>query len=473
MHEYIRVANVIITILLAYLIFLQYIVRRLLLTPAASAVITCIVLPVYLSYPFAVTPRSLAYIGQMSNEKRLSAAVDEIWLVATLGFAFALLSYWLFPRLFPKTTRRLACQPVRYRTMLFDLTASACFMCLVGAALVWGFFLHVGQIPLLSGNPVYVRSSITAENASRYIYLGGMYVSTASCSFLTAGLALRRIKDYRPLCVLCVLAVLITNWMSVNRTAVLLPLMLGAVVFFAERQGKFTLKRAIVVVVSAYLMMATLQVIRHQNEFRWDDLTEEILYGNTNSGLRDSGWLLMNFEDHRYPYYYGKTLAAGLLSFIPSSVLPFRAEYSWGAVSLDLVHWEDRSSWLGIGHIWSADWYLNFGLLGVVVEGLLAGFVYRMLDERYFFVLSEFEKSKRYDYYTMFKIWFAWLIVPFFMYSGLSQYIYPSLVGLWAVLLVAALLRKALHREQPAEAGTWARAPVPGEPLMANGPRRS
>lgn len=99
--------------------------------------------------------------------------------------------------------------------------------------------------------------------------------------------------------------------------------------------------------------------------------------GNNFSDLRDFSWILSKFNGD---FYLGKTLLADVLGFLPSSILPFREEFTIGRVTNIIVglptdtHFGIRSSNFGV-------WYLNFGWVGVIIEGFILGIGYAIVQD--------------------------------------------------------------------------------------------
>jgi hypothetical protein len=97
--------------------------------------------------------------------------------------------------------------------------------------------------------------------------------------------------------------------------------------------------------------------------------------GNNFCDLRDFSWILSKFDGN---FYLGKTILAGVLNFLPSAIFPFRDEFTIGRVTNVIVglptdtHFGLRASNFG-------EWYLNFGWLGVIIEGLILGIGYAIV----------------------------------------------------------------------------------------------
>jgi hypothetical protein len=93
-------------------------------------------------------------------------------------------------------------------------------------------------------------------------------------------------------------------------------------------------------------------------------------FGNELSDMRDFAWILTGLDDHQW--FGGKTYLAGYLSFVPSFLLPFRETYGIGRVTpflagLDPLHHS------GLRPPIFGEMYINFGLPGIVIGGMIYG----------------------------------------------------------------------------------------------------
>lgn len=161
---------------------------------------------------------------------------------------------------------------------------------------------------------------------------------------------------------------------------VVLPVLLyGLYVHGFKKGGKKGLKRQTLAVVVVLALTAVgglaLQTIRGGKGIGGlQAYANEILYGNTFCDVRDGAYLLKGHHDIMNDELVGgKTYAAGLISFIPSSMSPFRTEWSWGRFSSQkLSNWKNHFGFRG-GNFMEA--YLNFGIVGVVAAAVLMAFL--------------------------------------------------------------------------------------------------
>jgi oligosaccharide repeat unit polymerase len=99
----------------------------------------------------------------------------------------------------------------------------------------------------------------------------------------------------------------------------------------------------------------------------------EIFYGNTFSDLRDFSWVLGYWNG---TYYYGISYLSAFLSFIPSALFSFRSQWGIGVLIVNMVGM-DPTIHPGLRPGLFGEMYLNFGVIGVIVYGLILGYVLR------------------------------------------------------------------------------------------------
>jgi len=101
-----------------------------------------------------------------------------------------------------------------------------------------------------------------------------------------------------------------------------------------------------------------------------------LLYGNTFSDLRDFAWVdaLWNHQ-----LWMGKTYLAALTAFVPRFASEFRDTWGTGAATATTLGF-DTHVHPGVRPGSFGEGYFNFGLLGVMVVGLLIGIILRRVD---------------------------------------------------------------------------------------------
>jgi oligosaccharide repeat unit polymerase len=411
-----------------------------------ATMVSALILSIYISYPFAVDPESLRAIGASAYASHMEWAVDDVLVICSVGTAAALLGYFLLPlllrlRLHHKPSVNV---PKQSKLNMDALTLGACVSSLIGIAFVWLFFVIVGVIPMLTKDPDFFRGEVVATHPSRYIYQGGFTMASIGFMFLLPGLLLKRIKMYRPFAWAVVIFVAYTNFLTATRSNFLVPIVFSGLIYFSIGPIKLTIPRALLLLLILLSAAAFLQALRGGGgDMTFSGIYNEFLHGNTLiSNIRDSGWLLLNFQAHGYSFYWGKTILAQLMGFIPRGFMDFRTQYGWGPVTLDIIG-SKNAVHLGFGHVYFFDWYLNFGYLGVVVEGLLLGLACHAIDASLLALRATAGRTKTYDFFKLFKVWFAWMILGCFLLESGIFYIYPYALG-YAALYVTALIAQKI-----------------------------
>jgi len=418
----------------------QYRQTKILLTPSNAFLFGAIILQVFVAYPLALSPESLATIGQIGRASSMQWAADELLQVICVGTVCVMVAYWAAPRLFPRLAEKRYELPHSPRVSLNQLTMGACIVCLFGVANVFLFFFQQGQIPLLS-SAEHAREVLEMGHPLRYIYTGGFILANTGAVFLMGGLSLGKIRRYRPLCVFAITMVTLANLGTASRGNLLAPFVTAGLIYFSIKNSKLTPFRAICLAGFMLCCAAALQLIRAHASLSVPNLWYEVLHGNTFfANFRDSSWVLREFEVNRYPLFYGRTILAGLLGFIPSSVLPFRQQYAWGALSLNIVNLTDPLHF-GLGQVVFADWYVNFGEAGVVLEGLVIGVLLRWLDAR-LLCIRRLPNDTPDQYFQIYGLWFRCDILGSLCASANVMLMYPQLLAYMSIIGVAYGVRQ-------------------------------
>jgi hypothetical protein len=95
----------------------------------------------------------------------------------------------------------------------------------------------------------------------------------------------------------------------------------------------------------------------------------EFVYGNTFSDLRDFAWVLSSWN---HKPFYGKTYASAFISFIPTTYSSFRTKWGIGRVTAKLGGFVPKFH-PGLRPGAFGEPYLNFGIPGVILMGILLG----------------------------------------------------------------------------------------------------
>jgi oligosaccharide repeat unit polymerase len=101
-----------------------------------------------------------------------------------------------------------------------------------------------------------------------------------------------------------------------------------------------------------------------------------IFYGNTYSDVRDFAWILSKWD---FNYLNGSSYLSALFSFIPSVISPLRGESSISHYTNNVVGF-DSSVHAGLRPGMFGEVFMNFGIVGPIMLGIIAGFCLRYSD---------------------------------------------------------------------------------------------
>lgn len=350
--------------------YMTELVRRRPVTVPSFVVLWAFFFPILLQYPFTFSPVNALAVGP-EGFRNYTPFIDQVLLVSLVGMLAFVIGYtWARRRgRFGPTelvTRSLRILNQSSWLVVTSLTISGLFLLLVVAGLVGpaGARQSAQSVPVLRPiyNAVHTLLPITIalnllagvqERRLGMFMLGlsnlGLGLLTGARSVVFGGVLfyLLAVLTYRSL----------TRGMSPLRALRLVPLagfLLVLAVYIGDvREGQYNL----------LVTIATLGA--------------KLLYGNNFSDLRDFAWVRSYWDGN---LFWGKTELAGLLSFVPTFLLDFRAAWNWGVVTTTMVGLNsDVTPGLRTGPFGEA--FFNFGLVGVVMAGLLYGAVCRGLHQ--------------------------------------------------------------------------------------------
>ena len=347
----------------------RQLLQQRLFTLLSLLVIFSFFLPIVLQYPFTFSPINGLTIGP-ENYARYRSHVDAAFLITSLGMAMLFTGYAACGRSKADFVPvRLVASGLRVWTQSVFLQLSSVFILLLFGLLLAGGILGAGGarnlaqsspalrpiyniahilLPLIIGLALFVGIERRRRGILLLVVINlGLAVLTGARTVALGGI------------MLYVMARLIhtslLRRLSVATALKLIPigvaLLIAAVYLGDVREGQYNIFQTI----------ATLGV--------------KLFYGNNYSDLRDFAWVRSYWNGD---YYLGRTQMAGFLAFIPSAVSSFRSEWNWGVVTTRMVGLDPTVS-PGLRAGTFGEMYFNFGLIGVVVAGLLYGYVIRRI----------------------------------------------------------------------------------------------
>jgi hypothetical protein len=320
-----------------------------------------------LQYPFAFSPINAITIGQ-ENFLRYRPYVDWAFLISTTGLVMLLLGYMAGGRrnseFIPLT---LVLSGIRAWSQSVFLQLSSIFILLLfGLLFGLGLLGAEGARNIAQSNPALrpfynIAHVVLPLTIALNLFVGIQRRRRLILGLAVVNLALAALTGARAVAFggLLTFALTLLVYASARqrlrvRTALtLIPLgalFLLAVVYLGDvREGQYNILRTI----------ATLGL--------------KLLYGNNFSDLRDFAWVRSYWDGE---YFLGRTQLAGILSFIPSAISSYRAEWNWGVVTTTITGLDPLvTPGLRTGSF--GEMYFNFGLPGVLVAGFGYGYLIR------------------------------------------------------------------------------------------------
>jgi hypothetical protein len=196
------------------------------------------------------------------------------------------------------------------------------------------------------------------------------------------GLALGRyeVRKERSMLILALLMIVALFFYG-TRSFVLGVIQLPLLVWIIRRRTRIRLVSLLAIVVVGLIAIISLDAIRHGVYSPTKILINagaSIVFGNSFSDTRDFA-LILSFWNGTF--FLGKTYLAGLLAFIPRFLSPFRDHWALGVVTATMAGFSPTEhAGLRIGP--SGEAYLNFGLPAVILLGLVAGSIAKLIDMR-------------------------------------------------------------------------------------------
>jgi oligosaccharide repeat unit polymerase len=326
-------------------------------------------LSILLQYPFTFSPANVAATGP-SAYVLYTDHVDTALAVSVVGMAAFALGFGLTSK------EPRACAPVSALARGLRAWAHPTLLWASSGAVVLLFLLVFGA-SLLGGEGLRIRA--LANPVVRPVY--NVVASILPLLIATVMLAASERRD-RALWTL--VAVLLGLAVLTESRAVAFGGLMSFVLArlgYRSLRGELRVRHAAALLPVAALVFFLMFYIADLRDGRPNvaqtalNFGFHLFYGNNFSDLRDFAWVLAYWDGEPFG---GRTQLAGLLGFIPSVLSTFRTQWSWGRVSTDMVGVGTReatSAHPGLRPGVFGEVYMNFGVVGVVVGGLVLGYV--------------------------------------------------------------------------------------------------
>ena len=338
--------------------------RRRLVTIPNFVLLWVFFLPVLLQYPFTFSPINMLSVGIDSYE-RYRNYIDTVLVISFIGIGAFLVGLAL-------SGRRTRFSPTEaVAAGLERMAQPAWLIAFSGFILLLYLVLFVGGLFGAGG----VRQAAQLSPMLRPFY----NIAHTLLPLTTALTLLVGFQGRRRGVLLLGLTNLALGLLTGARSVVI-----GGVLFYALAVlGYKSLRRSLsvegvlqVIPLGALLLLLALYIgdVREGQYNLLVTIAEtgaKLFYGNNFSDLRDFAWVRSYWDGS---WYSGLTQLAGLLAFLPTVLVPFRAEWNWGVVTTTLVGLDPRVT-PGLRTTIFGEAYFNFGLVGVILAGLFYGYV--------------------------------------------------------------------------------------------------
>jgi hypothetical protein len=309
---------------------------------------------------------------------RTQSHVNEAYFISTLGYIGILIGGSLWKVHLGAGLRRISSVLIELPTRgsLFLLQSKGLLIAQGSLALtlcagllayyfsVAGFGLNFGSLIIASPN---LRP--LAQFATFY-------------SILIASYCVARFIRYREKSMLYLTLGISTELLFFGSRSALLAIFLPPILaFFVIMRRRLRLDWLVISIVSALCFSIFLDALRRPNfslSAVGAGLILSIFFGNSYSDTRDFAVILSFWDGH---YLWGRTYLAGLFAFVPRVLSSFRDTWSLGVVTATMAGFHAGTHpGLRIGLFGEA--YLNFGLVAVLLLGVVVGMTTRLIDLR-------------------------------------------------------------------------------------------
>lgn len=326
--------------------------------------------------PFNRSPLNVIAYGPVLLKHALPF-VDEAFLISALGYGCFILGGNLWRVRLNLGLREkysdLLNQPVRAAVLLLRsprlLIVVGLFSFLVMAVMIAIYFA-------LDGFGLNVGSLLIVHTELRPAGQFGAFVGITIGSLALGRYEIRRERSMLLLGLILGGALFFYG----SRSFLLAIIQLPMLVWMIRLRTRLKLIYLIALIAGALVLSILLDALRHGSSVTHALLSAGMLiaFGNSYSDTRDFALILSLWNR---TFFLGRTYLAGVLAFIPRFLSPFRDRWSLGVVTATIAGFTPTEHpGLRIGS--SGEAYMNFGIPAVVLLGIFAGSIAKLIDMR-------------------------------------------------------------------------------------------
>jgi oligosaccharide repeat unit polymerase len=335
--------------------------------------LTC-VLPNMLMFPFADSEGQALVLGR--DYQAVAAAVPAVFMVTMIGYAAMLVGGALWRLRLGFGARKAAWEILEFiprcSMMLMSSRSVLVFQALLCLAM---------EVGILAVNYSKVGFNFNLRNFGfdnpeyRPIIQGISFYSSIIGSHCLA----RYVDRKEKILLLCNLGLAFGLLLFGSRGGVA-GIYLGVLVCsLIRRRDSISLGRLVLLAVSiviAVLYLGSVRAGQYSIGQLFTGLIFLVLYGNNFSDLRDFAWVYSAWD---HSFWLGKTYLAALTPFVPRFVSSFRDTWGMGAATAATAGFDPHTH-PGLRPGAFGEGYFNFGVLGVILVGLMMGLIVRRVD---------------------------------------------------------------------------------------------
>jgi oligosaccharide repeat unit polymerase len=334
----------------------------MLLTPVTVFFLFACAHVVFGRYAAAVLTDQYSFVSRAA----LGPFLDQSFLVISTGLTCCLVSFTLFPCV---SSGRVAARLARIscKGALDQICARSRVIILIAIPLIIVGLQQLGGIPLLSDNPRHDRYLLNFTPEHRldtFLVNRGREIVVFPAAALALGWYFRKRRVMDAFFVLLAAA-------GCMLTATRAPLLICVSIVMTVLVWKGHYKAVLLAVAAVFVVLIASEVAlggdSNTGTGEWTTLQG---IGADLAEVRDLGWVLLKQDEP----YWGLTFIAGLVP-IPSFASDFTQTYHLRTVTLNAIGFPLTAAHGGLRITYSGEWYLNFGWPGVVVGGLLYGWM--------------------------------------------------------------------------------------------------
>jgi oligosaccharide repeat unit polymerase len=330
-----------------------------------------------LAYPFMASPINNISIGQ--NNEIVYQYVDLAFYISIAGY----ISLWIGRLIFDISSKYNPLYVLLALARPFEKVIESNINSSYGNLMIFGSFLLANSVIIVfqvaSGNIFDSRNYFLQNPQIRPLYNLVVSIYPFTSTFIAARIVQKNLLVDK---ILLVLGVVLSA--TLGSRYVILTVFINLISLYAYKRYKeikaLTLLK--IFVFGLFLILVALY-ISDVRELQFNPLITfskvglSIFYGNTYSDIRDFAWILSKWD---FNYLNGISYLSALFSFIPSTLSPLRGESSISSYTNNVVGF-DSSLHSGLRPGMFGEAFMNFGILGPLLLGIIVGFCLRYSDK--------------------------------------------------------------------------------------------